>query len=430
MSNEAMPFEEATPRTFAPLGTAPGVRSAPALESLELEEDIPVAANPFEIDRRATRYVVFVGDMIPPAQKRSNQGLRIGGEYLGQQFKTLIRTKGLLRRCQITPMEVGFDFISDEMLGENGTGLQIVGTVTHGPSAINNGFTGSRKLNAVEIFPGDEIKGLMRLNYDASHGQRGYVELTGLQGLQYADVKKAGIQQFVIPEWEAIVAGSSTASFPETLREIVEGLEKQRASTSDQSLKDIVDTYLLSAEQFRNWGVSYLKVAAQLVKVPAHQGFIHTFSPFAEMLLKYLEIVPTDDILRNPTQVGSAHSENSAAEMRELLSRMVAVQESMAQAGQGTGAGVEVTPAVSSSSSGLPVEAPTPVHSDASPSSVINPEALAANPTPPAVAPAEKDAVVRCSAISTTTGEQCKREAVANGRCQHPAHVIDDVFSE
>jgi hypothetical protein len=423
--NEAMPFEQSA-GTFAAMGTAPGLRSTPVADPIDLIEDVPEAIDPREINRRAPRYLVFAGDVIVPRQKRERSDLRLGGEYLGQQFKTLVRTKGLIRRCQLTPLEIAYDFISDEMVGENQTGLQIVGTVRHDDRFGGGGAAfGSRSINAVEVFPGDEIRGIQRLNNDVNHGSRGILEVENLQDVPFADLRKIKIQETIFPYWEQLVLGVDGVQLPSTLSGLVKELNARRAEIGDSFVRDIIDTYLASAEQYRNWGISYLKMASALVRLPAHQGFVHTYSPLAEMLFDQLELSRTDDILRNPaTQVGGVATENSNAQMADLMARMVAVQEQLAAQGLGIAPPVTAGPAAAPAPEEDDVfsDPPTPTHTDTEPHPVTDPKAPEANPVPPATPPAVEFVEGKCEVISSTTGEQCKRDADETGRCKHPAH--------
>src|ERR1044071_6143992 len=146
----------------------------------ELEANIPVASNPETMNREATRWVWWPGDIITPAAKRIRPDLKLGGEYLGQDYKTLVRSKGLLRRCQLTPMEVGFDFLNDDLIGGE-EGL-IVRVVTDDNARLPEGIAPqlTKALNAVRVYPGDEIKGLLRGRYNDT--SKGEIEITKLAG--------------------------------------------------------------------------------------------------------------------------------------------------------------------------------------------------------------------------------------------------------
>src|SRR5688572_30697316 len=140
---------EQTPSNLSDLFAGTGTAPAREVENMELGTDIPRIVNPTEINREATRWLVFVGDVITPKTKRERHDLVIGEEYLSQQVSNLGRTKGHVRRCQLTPMEIGVDYIPDEVLGANETGLAGVDKFDTGnPSVMGSG---SKGLNLVRL---------------------------------------------------------------------------------------------------------------------------------------------------------------------------------------------------------------------------------------------------------------------------------------
>lgn len=384
--------EETTPFGLSAFGNSPGMAPAVAPENIELSDSIPVAFRPDEIAREATRYLVFVGDIIVPRQKRERPDLRLGGEYFGQQYRTLVRSKYLLRRCQITPLEIAFDFINDEIMGDNPNHLHVVDSITNhdvNPSLNQRAnLLGSTKLNAVQVFPGDEIKGMLLGDRNADEA-KGIVEVKRLAGVLFDDFRQSGIQQFIFPNWDKIVAGVD--SLPTKLSELQQHLTSRKNETGDADLREVIEAYQLSADQYREWGTRYLKYAAQLVRLTFTTGFVHTYSDLAEMLFDQLEI-RREDLLSSDRDIADivaraqAGSAISGGEVTALLQKMSETQDMLAR--------VLVT--------GKPTEAPA---------------TAAVAETQPAVT------ARRCAAINRTNGEQCSRDAVeGSDYCEHPYH--------
>lgn len=309
-----------------------GLGTATAPESIDLAEDIPVATNFNEVNREATRYLVFAGDKLVPSQKRERPDLRTGGEYFGQGFKTLIRSKGLVRRCQITPLEVGFDFMSNDMVGDDAN-LHVVTTVNHNDP--NRGGMQAHTvgpLNGIKVYPGDEIKGI--LQGERNNTSSGIVEIKQLAGVEYADFRASGLQEFIFPEWAKIVAGIGV--LPNKISALQAHLTERKNATSDQDIKSVIEVYEASCDQYRTWGMNYLKFSSQLVRLPAHQGFVHTYSELAEMLFEQLE-VRREDMMSSEKElaeiIAKASSGNgiSSAETNVILERLAANQELLTQ---------------------------------------------------------------------------------------------------
>lgn len=337
MDLESSPYEN--------IATHMGLGTAPALESIELQDDIPVAINPDEINREATRYLFFPGDVLPPSQKRERPDLRTGGEYYGQQFKTLIRSKGLIRRCQITPLEIGFDFMSDEMIGDDAN-LHVVTTVEHnvpGRGVMQAAPAG--KLNGIKIYPGDEIKGI--LQGERNNTSKGIVELTQLAGVEFSEFRASGLQEQIFPDWQKITAG--VANIPTKISELQLHFEGRKAQFQDKSIRDLIDGMLASCDQYRTWGLNYLKFSSQLVRLPANHGFVHTYSELAEMLFEQLEVrredmMSTDRDLAEIMAKANAGNNISSAETQALLAKMTELLTHVVGQAPAKNVGVETVP--------------------------------------------------------------------------------------
>lgn len=390
-----MPFSTSS---FAGLGTAP------AIESIDLGDDVPIAVNPNEIAREAVRYVFFAGDIMPPTQKEERSDLRLGGEYFGQEYKTLVRSKGLVRKCQITPLEIGFDFMGDEQIGDNATGLQVVSQVTHAdPVASDSPALPKRsRLSGIQIYPGEQIRGILHGNSNGTN--KGFVEIRKLAGVLYDDFRTSGVQEFIFPDWKKILAGA--ADLPVKLASLVTHLNERRTATSDADIRSIIDDMLLSCTIHRRWGLQYLKYASALVRVPAYQGHVNTYSDLAEMLFTVLDVRREDMLADVGTQEIAARLQAgnvTAQDSQVLLDRLIANQELLTQVLLGKAPKVGTTEIEEVES--MPKE------------DEIRYAAVQGTPEPTPLDP------TKCEVI-TGSGVQCANDADETGRCKHPAHKL------
>jgi hypothetical protein len=392
-----------TTAPFSNLGESRVAATAPPI-NLDLVEDIPVAYRPDEIDREATRYLVYVGDTMTPREKRERAN-PLGGEHYGQQYQCLVRSKGMLRRCQLTPLEIAYDFINDEIMGDNPNRLLVASSIAAGDTPIQLGG----KLNAVAVYPGDQIKGILvgDRNQDAA---KGVIEVKALAGIDYATFKSSGVQELVFPNWQKIIAGVD--KMPVKLNDLMSYLNGRRSESSDETFREVVEAYLISGEQYRDWGLRYLKHSAMLVRTPAHQGFVHTYSDVAEMLFIQLD-VRREDLIRmvNEDQGAPITASSSATDLEviELRRQMAKTQELLVDLLSGK----------------IPVGAKAPVNT--TPVEEVPPVEVATEPeAPKPEAPTQKSAPALdprlCQAISASSGKQCQRLAKENGRCELSAH--------
>jgi len=372
-----------------------GLGTAPALESFDLAEDVPVAHDPNEVGRELTRYLFFAGDLMTPSDKRHNPAVRSGGEYFGQQYKTLVRSKGLVRKGQITPMEVGFDFKNADEMGGDESGLHAVTTIGHGDT---------HSVYGVKVYPGDEIKGILQAQMN--NQSKGIVEIRTLAGVEYPEFQRSQLQHFIFPDeegsaisWKKAVAG--VVPMPVKISVMESHLQERRRATNDTDLHAIIDVMISSCEQYRVWGMNVLKTASQLVKLPAHQGFVHTYSETCEMLFEQLE-ARREDMLSTDREFAEMFAKVSSGnaisndETQQLLQRMTENQELLTRLLAQSGGAVPMVPVVER----------VPVVADVA----DGVEATSTSSSPRPVCGAVKDDGSLCGAIPITDG---------NGRCRH-----------
>lgn len=285
--------------------------------------------NPNEVNREANRFIWFGGDIISPAQKRESALMRRGGEYLGQDYKTLRLTKGALWQCEITPMVKAYDFINEDLDPDGNL-------ASDGFVHTESGKTvGALALKKAIVYPGDEIKGLIR----PGGNQKGIVELTALQGLEPKD--RDTFQEFYFENWQNIKLGIEELPAKISVKRalIAEGLTR----TSDEDIRLTGEQMLSSLDQYYDWGIGYLKVFSQLVKTPINQGHVHTYGAIAEMLFAQLEVKREDlltkeqevaDILAKVNTGGTVNSDDMKAMLKTLTDNQAMFQQFlMSQAG-------------------------------------------------------------------------------------------------
>jgi hypothetical protein len=296
-------------------GIAPA-REPQSIDLLTEADDIPREVAQARVNREANRYLFFPGDVLTPQQKRERPDLRIGGEYYGQQYKTLYRSKGLVRRCQITPMVKAYDDLNDDQIGDSPLTVEI--------RSLSSGVP----LNRVRVYPGDEITGI--LQGERNNTSKGVVELTDLIGVELNVFGESKLQEFIFPEWEQIKLG--VAVLPAKLSELQKQIDARLQATSDDTIRNIIRQMLSACEIYRTWGIRYLKISSDLVKLQFNNGFSHTHSELAEMLFEQLEVTPVD-LLRDARNAPAVTVTDtvSDSDIRATMAQIAQVQQQMAE---------------------------------------------------------------------------------------------------
>lgn len=242
------------------------------LETLESAQAVD------DTDRRKPRWIVFVGDILPQEFKRHFVGMHMGGENLGQDFKTLRLTKGLLRRCQLTPMTLGYDFLNADTVGDDKS--KVKSRSFYDAEARRN-----ETQYYVECLPGDEIESALSSG-PADMGIREVVSLRGEEPVIDGSASLASaLQRRIFPDWDAYMRGEKQ------MFSTVSALEQHLHSVSTPNLKSVIDVLLESADQYRRWGTSYLDRNARLVKAaPTEGGKVYGWEPLSLALFDQLEL--------------------------------------------------------------------------------------------------------------------------------------------
>ena len=274
-------------------------------------------------DLNAVRVIFFAGDDEPPTVKHEMPSVKAFGGIFMPHIKTLPKAnKGMLYRCQLTPLRTAYIQENKAMLpldkregGEWESGFvqktrnadgayedkEVVGFMSSDVNAAKKGqFV--QQLDTAYVFkkryPGTDVR--MAVKRSTPHGAGGIVEVTTLKGATNAEIHVA--QLFFFPNWSDIQKG--LAVLPETVREL-ENHIKDRLTHIRELSPDLQAKYrmigadmLKSCTQFR---VAYIQTFQKneiVLKDAAVKG--HTGAAFpeaAEQAMSMLEVRRKEDIV-------------------------------------------------------------------------------------------------------------------------------------
>lgn len=249
----------------------------------EFDDYAPEYVERDRISREAPRYVFFPGDVLEPRRKREHPELSDGGEE--HPSRCLVRTKGYLRRCRITPLEKWGEPLPQEMMPDGVEGYGSVVAEAHGSGQLYL----STPLNIVNFprLPGEEIHSVTgRVGGES----KGIVELTPCIGLSWAEFEATGWQQHFFPQYP------HSGWIPLTLRQIVEQIRAVAVPTSE--LRQMQTEMLSACEEFRLWATERVEIENTLLAVgTVAAGWTWRYSGLAETLMPQLELQRKDEYL-------------------------------------------------------------------------------------------------------------------------------------
>lgn len=289
-------------------------------------------ANPTDVilpdtkSRETARFVFFAGDHITPSEKYANPTRFLGGVeadmYLtlaktGRELYArhdLYNTGGVIYRCAITQLKTFYLPVNQNMIAPADREKYLEGYVepngrfnpktgayesvaVRGTYGRENGQNGDRRFSP--FYPGDEIEAITR----ASSGLRpgGVVEIGALRGKTWEDQITAQIHFF--PNWDRLQTEMDT--FPKTLRELRANIVAKIAGATPE-LASIGRDMLRSCDEFKMWGLRYLKAWRQIVKWADTQidSPIPGYNELCEMLFEMLEVNREDTLGQTRTDGG------------------------------------------------------------------------------------------------------------------------------
>lgn len=240
----------------------------PTVEESQFENAPPAVDT--KADRRKTQWAVFCGDDMSDVFKRDFSGAKIGGLYLGHDYKTLHMTKHLMRRCEITPFVIGYDYLNTDSLGGDTTKCVSF-------SEWNDITRQMETRYAYECLPGDELEGLLSAHQGPFDiGIRAIPSLFGVDEPKpirsaegritgYTPSKGTQMQRLIFPDWDKYVSGA--LEFFPTIDALRQYLLDRRDQVSGD-VRDVVDVLIESNDQFGRWAADRLSEKGVLVKSP------------------------------------------------------------------------------------------------------------------------------------------------------------------
>ena len=238
------------------------------------------------LDRRQTRWLVFAGNDLSEVFQRQFQGAQIGGFYFGHDVRGLSLTKHMLRRCEIAPLIVGYDFLNPDQLGGD----------TSKVKQFQEYNEVSRQMvvrYAYETLPGDEIESILSsMQGPFDIGVREVVSLRGESEpkpiredgriVGFTKTLAEQLQVEIFPQWSDYLRGKDDAGnkvefFPTTiaLRKYLEG----RRGQVSPAAREVISVLLESNAQYERWAIERLSEKGNLVKSPVSaEGRVYSWS--------------------------------------------------------------------------------------------------------------------------------------------------------
>lgn len=293
------------------------------LDRPELQDAEPILTHSRNIiNREDTRYLFIALDLIEPQRKQEQAEYEHGGEML-QGFCSW-RTRGFLRRCRITPLEIGFDPQPRDLIPEGASVVEVPVPLPERQVAL----TGLSHVPQVMVrtYPGEEINSIL---YNQHRLERGVVEVRRFLGEAWDKNRMDEMQRFFFPQYPQL---------PPTLRGVQELIEQARKRSSDTFFKDTADDMSLSCERGRSWGMTMLeREHANVRKGTNAAGEAYTYSPLAQVLLPQLEVERQDEGLKPLAMLTRGMFESAQAQVAqqpsfdptEFYKFMVANQEAL-----------------------------------------------------------------------------------------------------
>jgi hypothetical protein len=285
-------------------------------------------------NREAVRYLFFPGDVIDSARKEECRGTLVfkgneggkpvydvrdsfvfggGGDEVAS--KCLVRTKGYLRKCRITPLERWVEPIPLELMPEGVTPVGL--TPTSGALGSEQGFTSfSPGLYGYPKYPGEEIRWIT--HSAQANGRKGIVELTELFDIEWEMFDRSGIQRLFFPDFPAV---------PANLREVEELIRAHEPTTVHVGQRTVntgrIQSQMLTAcSQFRRWATIRIEAENLLLKVgTTKDGWTYTYSGLAEVILPQLEMARADDYMHDQAKFQKRLGENQEAMIQAMIDR-------------------------------------------------------------------------------------------------------------
>jgi len=305
------------------------------------------------IDARVTRWIVYAGDEVTPDYKRIVEEMRMGGKVLGQAFKTLGPTKGFLRRCQLTPMIVGYDEVNADSVGDDRKNL--IQRTSMGLAHDDPLYPDKRAVFqhlAYECLPGHELQSILQMQQ--ADGDCGIREVEILRGVdppkwdknkkEWTKSKGRDLQYEIFPDWMEFVSGRK--EFFKTSGQLAAYLVQRKPKVGADAGK-VIDLLIDSNAAFERWATRQLDQMSRLVKAPITQGGrAYAFEPVHAEWFEMLELNREEFLMKKESGGGGGGQTNAPSreefdEMRRMMGQLITATTALAGAVGGRAAGEE-----------------------------------------------------------------------------------------
>lgn len=239
------------------------------------------------VGRELSRFLFLALDVLGADTKFEREDLRGGGEVVDNPC--MWRFRRFLRKCVITPFEVGGQPTPPELVPE---GAELITMTQEGdmiaPARGVYGNLSAAPNMGLKVYPGEQIVTILSGSLNRTGNMRkGIVEIEDLRGGSFEDLVESGLQRHFFPR------------VPVTLREVEtlvrEGLQKDSAPL----IQHVGQNMMSSVAQSREWGKAQLeREHSNLRKGTLDSGFSYVYSPLAETLLEQLEVPRQDQGLK------------------------------------------------------------------------------------------------------------------------------------
>jgi hypothetical protein len=272
-----------------------------------VDEQMPRFIDDDAVPKDAVRWLFFPGDALGPRRKREMKDLTgfgiqsSNGDAFrlysngGEEINTpcLLRTKGVLPRALLTPLETAAVWTPPDLIPEGTPTFR--GTFTEGAKWTN-------VLPGVKTFPGESIGAVLTAARNDQGNSKGVVEIEALRTVTWDQVVAERLQSLFFPLWPQL---------PPTLRELSESIEAGKRNTGERDLREIGDEMLSACDQFRLWAMERIKFEETLVQVgTTKDGWTYRLSDVAEQLMAQLEITPQSKQLLETAQLQNQFSKS------------------------------------------------------------------------------------------------------------------------
>lgn len=284
---------------------------------------LPVASENKIEKKDETKFfaVVFVGDILTLAQKTTNLK-RLGGRLFLDSH--CLRNK-LVPRCAITPLEEGMMKVHAAMVDEKKRDEYISEYVkTNTPvwdpvrmrKVLADVVVGNRPENRDILYK--RVPAAREIGQIAQQGVVVVPSITNVEAIRDA-------QYHYFPTWNRKVQGLEV--FPTRLAELEDYIRGRMSQARTEDLQAVGAAYLRSAQEFRLWGIEYVKTQTAAIKKAEGTAGYQAYDEIGERLFDMLDITREDklvvDLARRAqdSQVQTGSIGTALTMLAELLQR-------------------------------------------------------------------------------------------------------------